>query len=202
MKTVTISILLFIGILESCAPIVKLSYGISNPKMESPQSLTRFLEKKRYPLDNQYQIKDSSSYIRIMNDSVFHTLLFRTLIFTGDLKLIEIDTTHCQWSGGYAVERLKKDTVYSINDSISLTGITSFIMPLFDTSGHVDTRKGAYDFIVVNTWAKFIGRLNERIFLSVESVKKREDLKILVINLNLDMQESWHLDKEHRIKLN
>jgi hypothetical protein len=202
MKAVTISILLFVAILESCAPIVKLSYGISKPKMESPQSLNRFLVKKRYPIDNQYLIVDSSSYIRLMDDSVFHTLLFRTLVFTGDFRLIEIDTTHCQWSGGYAVERLKKDTVYPVNESISLFAITSFIRPLFDTSGYSDIRKGGYDFIVVNTWAKFIGRLNERIFLSVESVKQRTDLNILVINLNLDMQESWHLEKVHRIKLN
>jgi hypothetical protein len=202
MKTVTLCIVLSLVILESCVPIIKLSYGISRPQMESPESLIKFLQKNKYPVGNQYQMKDSSTYVEMMNDTVFHTLLFKTLLFTGDFQLIEMDTNHCQWSGGYAIEHLKKDSVYTFNDRFSIPDIYSVIRPLYDSITPVVITKGEYDFIIVNTWAKFLGKLNERLFSVDESVKLRPDLKLLVINLNMDMQGTWHLNKEQRIELN
>ena len=64
-----------------------------------------------------------------------------------------------------------------------------------------EVKPGDFDFIVVNTWAKFLGKYNERLFLVNETVKKRTDLKILMINLNIDMQKSWNLSEDQKIIL-
>jgi hypothetical protein len=201
MRTLTLTFLLSIFLFEGCIPVVKLSYGISRPKQESPESLLKFLQKKKYPAENQYQIKDSSTYTGLMKDTAFRSFLFTTVIFTGDFRRIEADTSLCQWSGGYLIEHLKTDSAYSVSDKFSFGMICSAIRPLFDSTDRFSVKPGDYDFIVVNTWARFIGRLNDRIFSAGEVVKERPDLKILVLNLNLDMQKSWNLNKDQRIKL-
>jgi hypothetical protein len=202
MKTFVLLSLLSLFFFESCVPIARLSFGMSRPKEETPQTLKKFLDKNKYPLTDHYLLKDSSEYIRVMNDTVFSKFLFRTVLFTGDFRRIEADTSRCQWSGGYAIEHLKKDSAYSCTDLFSFSKLYTSIRPLFDSIALPDIKQGEFDFIAVNTWARFIGKLNERIFSVDGAVKKRPDLKILVINLNLDMQKVWQLRKDQRIKLN
>ena len=53
---------------------------------------------------------------------------------------------------------------------------------------------------VIITWAKFIGKMNERLFVVSESVKDNKNAKIRLILLNSDMQKSWNLNESQKIK--
>lgn len=201
MKKILFFLVLSIALMESCVPIAKLTFGIRNPKEETPESLKDFLLKNGYPEENVYQLRDSSAFLALANDTIFRKLMFETIFFTGDFRRIKPDTAHCQWSGGYLLKQLKKDSAYQLTDNLSFSKFNSMIMPMFDSLGRFEINKGEYDFIVLNTWAKFIGKMNKRIFCLNEVSQTRPDLKLLVINLNMDMQKSWKLNKDQQIQL-
>lgn len=201
MKPLITFLLLSLLVLEGCTPIIKLSYGIRQPKQETPASITRFLEKHEYPLTDQYIMKDSSAYVRLMSDSILKSLLASPIFFRSDLKRMARDTTHCQWSGGTQVQHLKKDTTYTCYDDLNFSDIWPYIKPLSDTVVKPVVNPGDYDFILLYTWGSFMGKLNERVFVVNDAIETRPDLKILLVYLNFDMQRSWNLSKDQKYKL-
>jgi hypothetical protein len=115
--------------------------------------------------------------------------------------MLAIDTTHCQWSGGYFVRRLKIDSSYTIDPSLNVRWLLSKIISTSDLTGF-DASTHDFDFIVINTWGKFLGKMNERLFATLSCVKERKDLRIKVINLNCDIQKSWNVSKDNMIVFN
>ena len=136
-----------------------------------------------------------------MSDSVLKSLLASPIFFRSDLKRMARDTTHCQWSGGAQVQNLKKDTTYTCYDELNFSDIWPYIKPLSDTVVKPVVNPGDYDFILVYTWARFLGKFNERILNVSDDIENRPDLKILLVYLNFDMQKSWNLSKDQRYKL-
>jgi hypothetical protein len=202
MKTMVYIALLSLAFLEGCVPFAKLSMGVCRPREETPGELITYLHKNSFPTNNLFIIKDSSTYIKMLKDSVLHQFLFTTVVFRGDFRRIENDTSRCQWSGGYMVAHLKTDSAYLVSDTYSFNDFVPMMTPLFDSIQPLQVVPGEFDFIIVNTWAKFLGKFNERLFSLSETIRERPDLKILVINLNLDMQRSWNLRKDQKITLN
>jgi hypothetical protein len=96
--------LLFLFLFTGCKSFVKLRYGVTNPKVETTESLTKFLKKHHYPVESFYVFKDSTSYLKILKDPVLKHTLFTTIIINEDFKKIATDSSRCQWSGGYFVE--------------------------------------------------------------------------------------------------
>ncbi len=188
------------AIMAACTPVVKLKYGITKPKDQTPASIVKYLTKHDYPLNNQFILKDSAAFIMLMKDSAFMKMVLRTNLFQGDFQRIVEDTSKCQWSGGYFIRHLKADSSYEVAASFPFDSLFALLRPLFDTTALPVVKKGDFDFIVLNTWAMFIGTMNERLFATVEPAKERSDLKILVLNLNLDMQDEWALKDDNRIK--
>jgi hypothetical protein len=182
-------------LLVGCASLVKLHYGITQPKIETPQSLTRFLRVHHYPLKNFYIFKDTFDYITMLKNPVYKKNVLNTIIVDKDFQKITIDTVHCQWSGGYFVNRLNKDTLYLQEPSLDVRKLLSMIISIPD-SLTPSLSKGDFDFIVINIWAKFIGKMNERLFATIPVAEKRKDLKIVFINLNIDIQKSWNIPKD------
>ena len=200
MKIRRLVMVLITTALVACMPVAKLKYGITKPKDQTPASIAKFLTKNQYPLNNQFILKDSATFVKWINDSAFRTMALRTILFKGDFQRIVEDTTKCQWSGGYFIRQLKKDSIYAVAATIPFDEFYAMLRPLFDTPSMPVVARGEYDFIVVNTWVMFIGKMNERLFATVVPARERDDLKILVINVNLDMQKDWALDEENRIK--
>ncbi|MCX6246650.1 MAG: hypothetical protein NTW10_02850 [Bacteroidetes bacterium] len=198
-KILFLMVLLFFQI-TGCQSILKMHYGITDPKAESAESLTRFLKKHHYPVENFYVFKDSTSYIKMVKDPHLKKYILSTMIINPDFKKIATDSARCQWSGGYFVDHLKKDTVYQFDTFIDIEKLFSEIVAVPDPSTKLPVR-GEFDFLVINTWAKFIGKMNERLFETIPSAQKRKDLRILVINLNVDIQKSWNMTKSRIKKL-
>jgi hypothetical protein len=186
---------LFMG----CVPLVKLHYGITEPKPETSESLIKFLRKHHYPVTNFYIFKDSTGYLSMLRNPVFKKNLLTTMIIDKDFHKITIDTVHCQWSGGYFVNRLKKDTIYQLEPLLDVEKLLSMLILFPDSSIKIPV-KGEFDFLVINTWGKFIGKVNERLFATIPAAENRKDLRIIIVNLNIDLQKSWKLTKDQMIR--
>jgi hypothetical protein len=198
-KMLCFSVLIFL-LFNGCTSLVKLYYGITDPKAESPESLTRFLKRHHYPVETFFVFRDSASYLRMVKDPHLKKYILSTMIIDPDFKKIATDSSRCQWSGGYLIDHLKRDTVYPVETLLDIEKLFSEIVAVPDPSTKLPAR-GEFDFLVINTWAKFIGKMNERLFETIPSARKRKDLRILVINLNVDIQKSWNMTKSRIKKL-
>ncbi|MFH1297204.1 MAG: hypothetical protein ABIJ04_08035 [Bacteroidota bacterium] len=182
---------------SSCKQILMMRYGIRQPREETPETILAFMDKMNYPDVNTFIFKDSSSYNRCMRDPVFQANALGTLFFYHNRLLINYkDTSECQWSGGFFVRNLKSDTVYQTDSAYSFQRLIAHFVPLSEPT-QLDTT--AADYIVLVTWARFLGRYNERLFDIRRAVEENPAVNIKVVFVCIDIQKEWKLtDREKK----
>ncbi|MCK9203538.1 MAG: hypothetical protein M0P58_03755 [Bacteroidales bacterium] len=181
--------------LSGCRTIFGFKYGMTQPREETPEELTSFLAKNQFPLHDLYQFSDSTAYFQAIRNRVFRKNMLSHMIFDRDGQLLERDTNQCQWAGYTFVRDLKRDTSYQIFPGFKVNTITDHIKPFGD---HSDTIAPDPDFTIVITWAKFIGKYNQRLFVLSRAVAENKTAVIRMIYLNIDMQKSWKLTKSQK----
>ena len=187
--------LLLLLFMNSCKQIMLWNYGITRPKAETPESLLIFLAKLNQPADEMYIFKDSASYLRCMEDSIFHKNILNSMFFTKDGMLDQFkDSSICQWSAGYYIKSLKNDTTYHVDRRYRYQDILSNFHSLRDQQRSLNA-DSVYDFIAFVTWGKFAGKLNERQFIADDFASANWHARIRVVFLNCDAMKSWKLDK-------
>ncbi len=191
MKQLIPIILLASFAFTGCKQLVMWRYGIHEPRKETPESIQKFLAKHDFPDENIFIFRDSSSYSHYLSDSLYRSNLLGTLFYSprGLLDTFK-DTSRCQWSGGYFVGLLKKDTIYHADTTRTFSGLMGQLIPLSAMTS-VDT--AGITFFAVVTWATFLGKYNERLFLILKAIREQQEVKVIPVFLNLDMQERWNL---------
>jgi hypothetical protein len=193
---VTLSLIAF----SSCKMLIMKSQGIRNPKEETPESLISFLEKRNGPLENNFIFKDSASWLYFSMHPRIHKEVIGTFLFNEHGLILNIkDSTKCQWSGINAISELHPDSTYNIDSTLKIQYIESLLLPLIP--GLCKTQEKNSNFTVMMTWARFIGKLNDRIFLARDIVADNPNKNIRLIFINLDMQKSWHLNPDQKVKI-
>lgn len=195
-QRIGIVIMPLILVTSSCKEVLLLRYGMHQPREETPESIVKFMEKMDYPNENTFLFKDSSSFYACMRDSVFRSNVLGTLFFSprGLLDTYK-DTSRCQWSGGYFVRNLKPDTLYHADTGYTLKKLMTFTTPL-NGSTRIDTA-GA-DYIVLVTWASFLGSYNHRLFSIRESIAENQDVTVRAVFLCVDLQKGWNPSKREK----
>lgn len=202
MKKVLVQCLLLLVITAGCKQIVLWKYGIRSPKTETPESILAFAKKSGQDPGNIYIFRDSLAYSHFMKDSIYKKASFSAIVFNARGFLVDYkDSASCQWSAAAHIRKLKKDTSYRVDESRKLPDVASSLVPLVRQSVE-DSNAGGVDYTVVFTWARYIGKLNERLFCINEIAKNNPNAVIRVISLNVDMQKSWNLRKDQKVKLN
>jgi hypothetical protein len=193
-------ILLFVLLvnLTGCVAIVKWKYGITNPKAQDPRMLLSFLVKNKYPVSNQYFFIDSSCYFQEFRDTCFRENLFSHMIFDAAGSLIQRDSTECQWSGYEVIKTLDPANAYQKAGSLRIEGILDHITPLNPGPGPCIQHP---DFTIVVTWARFIGKLNKKLFDLSDAAGGNKTARIRLIWLNVDMQKNWKLTKAQKLEI-
>jgi hypothetical protein len=189
-----------IGILSNgCKQILMCKYGITKPKIETPESILKFAQKYNQDLQQIYIFKDSTSYFSIMKDTIFKKNILSVLFFNQDGFLIDYrKNDQCQWSGGAFLQKYSVDSTYAIDSTFQLRSFLTNIIPIIPEDQLQDSTH--YDLIIVGIWANFIGKYNERLFCVSDVAKNRQDVKTRIILLNMDMLEDWHLRKDQMLK--
>ncbi|NQV02272.1 MAG: hypothetical protein HQ542_06485 [Bacteroidia bacterium] len=170
-------------------------YGIHQPREETPEMILAFMDKMNYPNVNSFIFKDSSSFFRCMRDSVFLSNTLGTLFFYNNRLLVNYkDTSKGQWPGGCFVRNLRNDTVYQTDSAYSFQSLMAHFVPLNEMT-QIDTTNT--DYIVVVTWARFLGKYNERLFNIKEAIKENPAINVKAVFVCIDIQKEWNLtDKE------
>ena len=195
------ALILFFPFLFGCKTYMKLKYGVTQPKQETPAKLISFLEKYNFPTQNMYVFSDSAGYIQEMKNPTFSKYILSNMIFDHDGILLKRDTAQCQWSGYDKIKSLRIDSLYEKNDELRLTQLLEKIRP-FGKSDIPGTELKNPDFTVVVTWAKFLGSYNYRLFVLDEAVNLNKTARIRLIWLNIDMQKSWSLTPGQKVAIN
>jgi hypothetical protein len=186
--------------LNGCVTIVKWKYGITNPREQTPEQISSYLKKHKYPGSGQYVFADSSAYFQSFRNPLFRKNLFGYMIFNASGELLQRDTAKCQWSGFEVISALNHDSVYEKQDGMYCGDILQHLREISAGSAP-DTTQEVPDFTVIVTWAKFIGTLNARLFELSDAVNKPGNARVRMIWLNIDMQECWHLTKNQKMEL-
>lgn len=200
MKKLLIITFVFMMALTGCRQIIYWKYGMHEPKQETPESIRAFLKEMNQPLTNQYIFPDSTSYLRFVWDTLISHKMFRTLIFNdaGYLSRL-VDGSSCQWSGGKYILGLKRDTLYYADTAQRYQTLIKKLVPLDGATAEANDSL-PYDFTLIVTWGKFIGRYNERLFVNDIAIAQNTHARIRILYINIDMQESWKLNELQALK--
>ena len=202
MKKLSFCLIILSIFFSGCKQLIYWKYGIKNPKPETPESILGFIKKWKQDSQETYIFKDSSAFFRYMNDPVYKKNLLGSMFYNEKGLLINFkDSTKCQWSAGYFVSRLRADTLYQTDTTYKYQEILADLIPVRAPDSPV-RHDSSYDYTVIITWAKYLGKYNERLFVASESVNENNKAKIRLILLNIDMQKSWNLRKDQRIRIN
>jgi hypothetical protein len=198
--------LLFLGLgimchcLTACKQYAVARLGIKEPQVETRESLKQYLLTHNFPLQDQFILKDTSGFYFMIKEASSEGPV-GTLIFDKNYHLLTRDTSRCQWIYGEGITDLSKAKSFPLSDSFNGEELLKLMTPLDGTTDELSLSPGDFDFLVVNRWAKYLGRINDKIFNSYSIAKSRTDLKIVILNLNLDMQESWNLSDDQKLKM-
>lgn len=186
--------------MTSCVTIVKWKYGIRNPREETPESLIEFLKKMNKSPEDIYLFRDSSSYFHYLNIPVFRKNLIGSMFFNGQGLLTGVkDTNKCQWSVNAFIENLEHQKDFLADTSFRFQDLDKCLVPLVNDG--ICREMMDPDFIVVINWGCFAGKLNQRFFDVSAMDGEKRDIRIRLVFLNIDMQKSWELTKDQKLKL-
>ena len=143
--------------------------------------------------------QDSGSYLQSLKDEHFRANVLSHMIFDKHGQLLVRDTTKCQWAGGGMIRTLHPDSTFATTKEVDLDGIIRVIIP-FGSGNRYQGQEKPFDFTVVVTWAKFIGRYNYRLFDLEKAIEENKHARIRLIWLNIDMQKSWHLKPDQKVR--
>jgi len=201
LKVISLLTILFLPglVLSGCRTLLKFRYEMKQPAEETPSGLIRFLEKNDFPVHSQYVFRDSTAWLKAMRNETIRKNMMSFLIFDHVGRLLEKDTNKCQWAGYDVIQSLNRDSVCHLSGDLRLDDILSCIIPM--TTPEL-LPESSPDFTVVITWAKFLGKYNQRLFVLEKAVKENHTARIRLLYLNIDMQKSWGLVSRQKISVN
>ncbi len=195
-----VSAFLLLLVLNGCRTLLGFRYGMTQPREETPEKLISFLTKEKFPVNDMYLFADSACYFKALRNQVFRKNMLSHMVFDRRGHLLERDTNKCQWAGYDFIRALNRDSSYRECAGYLLDPLLDCIQPFGDPVQN-DSVTEHPDYIVVITWAKFIGKYNQRLFVLSEAVRENRTASIRLIYLNIDMQESWNLSEQQKVAI-
>lgn len=219
---------LLIFLTNSCGPIIKLAYGVTNPKIESEASLTKYMKNKKIPAENVYTIgfDEYEATLAQANGSVPEVLIFDK---AGNLIPYTANSDQCTAGAFRFIEELKAEELTAKSDSSifvdgTLTGLHDIgisnvaetqLNPnkqasLEEAKKHLRNLKGNlvevelednYDYYIFIYWAKFTGKLNkDHVLVWEKQALENKNAKIKVMKVNMDIQSYWGDENLKQVK--
>ncbi|WP_291113737.1 hypothetical protein [Flavobacterium sp. UBA6135] len=164
-------------------------------KIENQNSLIEYLDKKKvdYTLDDVAILKD----IKVFGDY-------------GKTERLVVPEAYFFNKEGFLIKNKKK----GISCGATIKDLSKILKSKYDSNqkittwmndfkilGKNDLLSEDYDIYILINWAIFLDSNNEISFNWYKSLKSNKDLKIKVILINLDVQESWNLTEGQKIFL-
>ena len=184
---------IFLGIIFSIASSLAFCQNVKiDFKIENQNSITKYLDEKKveYTLDDIAILRD----IKVFGDygKTERLVVPEAYFFNKDGFLLKNNNKGV--GCGASIKNLSKilKSKYDVNETISTR------LKDYKILGNNDVLTEQYDIYILINWAIFLDSNNETSFNWYKSLKSNKDLKIKVILINLDVQESWNLTKEQK----
>ncbi len=182
---------LLFTILHSCQPIAKTMYGIKNPKVETIESVDKYLRSIQSPSENNIYCKDFAAYQTVLN--LFEKSLPEAILFNSNGKMLTYKRNNQDCNAGLfeTIPGLSKNSNLPVLES---NDIETFIAFLVDRNGLKIQNLPEADYFLFINWAKFMGKLNKDHVKAWEDLAgKNENTKIAVYKINMGIMESWNV---------
>ncbi|MCX6251970.1 MAG: hypothetical protein NTX61_14615 [Bacteroidetes bacterium] len=196
------NVLLFLGILmilfinPSCKSLLLKTKGITKPRMETTQTIQRYINSKLTGKGRQLYIAKDSIEIFTLYSMIdgFPSVDF----FTTGGELIDYnDHVSCAGKADEFAAQMIRGTDYKINPKYKLHEIASKLHSIDGTE--IVSAEGA-DYFMFVYWAKYFGSLNNNVFDILKTLQNNKRVNVKVILVNLDFQSSWGMKKIPQFK--
>ncbi len=152
-------LILFSG--TSCMPLLKLVYGVHNPRLETVKSVTEYAKRKE--LDDGIILipKDSASFFHIL--TVFNKAP-DLYLFNNEGQALQYTVDGACNAPVFEVTERICEGIYRVNDSLeSLSSLLKYLRPLSteDSVRFQASIKKESKYTSVITWKTYIGYLNK-----------------------------------------
>ncbi len=172
----------------SCKSVLKTFYGIKKPKIETENTLRKYLKKKDINDDNIYTVNYSD--FKKINKQIDG--IPEILIFENNGKLIKYkNDNECNAKAFDFIENLSKTDSLRYDKK---TTLNNYLNKLRDFNGKAIKmeKDNNIDFYLFVFWAKYVGRLNkDHVKIWEEQANNNKRSKIKVVKVNLDIQKWW-----------
>lgn len=191
--------LLLVFIFSSCEPTIRVLTGLKDPKVESRESIQRYLAENKFDINTNYlTVESKRDSIEIFNRFLFgfnsDMMLFNGK--TGE-KYCFLGTEEC--SGIQMQEAFKNfEEKYTPCTDEAEPSLDDFLNILVDQNGEKIDKNSLpeAEFYLFQTWNKYLEskkRFKENL-LWLEKLEKSSD-KIEIIYINTDLLDEWGLEK-------
>lgn len=182
---------LFIStILYSCEYVAKKIYGITDPQLETTESIRQYAQKMDLGIENVLVLNDYGQYKNMMEN--FNSAIPEAILFDAEGHQVSYKENKEDCNAGLfsTLPNLRKNTSLKKEDLI----LTDFQKNFLKLDGTPLSEIPKSDYYLFLNWAKFVGKLNkDHVKVWEEMAKKNKYVKIQVYNVNMDIQKKWNV---------
>lgn len=177
------------ALVSSCSGVMKVAYGIRNPKVENAESIQHAISKLELQESDNYAY-DFDAFRR--NQAILKNGIPDVMVFSKTGRFIPYgDEYACNADAFSFIEKLNRKTAYDVNPEITLAGVTAGLTDLHGKPVKV-REHGDKDFTVILFWTVYLGRLNkDHVKVWEEQALNNKQADIRVMKINMDFQEHW-----------
>jgi hypothetical protein len=191
-------------IFSACTTLIQWQMGIKSPKLESHDSLTGFLEKKKLTGERLLIVQNLKSYAALSkkNWNSFPEALF----FDREGRFVPYKETaqSCNAGVGSFVSSIQDLDQLERIDSITADTLLQYLEESKSGRKIRFTELPSADLHVFLLWARFAGKLNQQKVWDWQAHfrKARENgLQIEETLISMDLQEKWDLKPDEKARL-
>ncbi|CAN5378022.1 hypothetical protein BH10BAC1_BH10BAC1_05700 [soil metagenome] len=200
MKTNFLKLAFCILLLTSgCTKILLYTYGVRNPKIETKERITKYLDSNKLSSTECYCLKDTASLNQFYLSRI-GTPEIRFYDSNGYLMIYR-DNKKCNGQNDSLIGFLDPKNIIKIDSSNNIKEYINQLRTLDGKAINKDEFKN-YDFYLIMYWAKYLGKVNSIKMLDWEkSLAEKSNLKIKTIKLTVDYMDFWPLSKKDMAKI-
>ena len=192
-------ILLFIFFaLTSCKYLYLKKMGVTKPKIETVQTIEKYLKKQNINSENLMFAKNSESFdsLRKLHITIQDAYFFNK---KGYFVPYKKDANECRGQLEPFIADLKNFDKKPIDTTLTISKLNNLIVD--KNNNPLPLNQFNNKIITVLPFAKYAGRINDKYTFDwidvIDKVKKENKLPIVVILLDLDILKSWNVDQIH-----
>ncbi len=189
-----ILLMLLVVLNISCHRIVLYYNGVKNPKIETVDSIKKYIKKKnisKYDLIFFKDINEVSEFKKKFNELRVPDAYFFNQ--QGTYVSYKKSAQECNAYVDNFITDLKNINTISSNSNINLQSLDKFFVN--DDNDNIKFEKGKT--IVILSFSKFLGKVNDKhSFDWIESLEKIDDVELKIYLLSSDFMNFWNISKD------